>query len=222
MRNILQAVGVAISNIDNVPFKLNALLLDVCGSEIMRMSSRWNGIVQCSSHYYYYFSFSLSLSFSLSFSSPPPPPCLFLFGQNLFCTQQELTAQITAHYVSQGIREVYKVFGCLDVIGNPMKLFGHIGDGLTDLFYEPLQADDKLLALGRGAKSLGSHMIAGTAGAVTSITSTIGNSFAVLSMDAEYQRDRATARNAKKTALGRLGSGGLVPHISKHLIRQIK
>ena len=94
----------------------------------------------------------------------------------MFCTQAELLAQVRSHYTTQSIREVYKVLGSLDFLGNPVKLFGHLGHGLTDLFYEPFQADDTLMALGRGTKSLLANSAAGAVGVFGGITNAyVGN-----------------------------------------------
>ena len=90
--------------------------------------------------------------------------------QNVFATNAELSGQIIQHYTLQGLAEVYKVprmllvrgcsppqlFGCMEFLGNPVKLFGHLSDGattttiaprvidagVTDMFYEPFLADD--------------------------------------------------------------------------------
>ena len=51
-------------------------------------------------------------------------------------------------------------------------------------------------------------MLAGATGVVTSITSTLGNSFAALSMDADYQRSRKLAAARHRTAAQKLTHGG--------------
>jgi hypothetical protein len=48
----------------------------------------------------------------------------------------------------------------------------------------------------------------GATGVVTSITNTLGNSFAMLSMDTEYQRSRKLAAAKHRSAVGRLAHGG--------------
>eukprot|EP00911_Craspedida_sp_UC1_P002454 UC1_evm1s1827 len=146
IRDFLRAVGVAVSNIDDVPFRMNALIL-----------------------------------------------------RNCFATQEALVGEIVHHYTMEGIREGLKVLGCLDLIGNPVKLFGHLGDGITDLYYEPLL---------EGVQSMGAHAVAGAAGFVTSITGTIGNSLAVLSMDEDYQRARKHGSARHRSVAGQLEHGG--------------
>lgn len=147
IRDFLRAVGVAVSNIDGVPFRMNALILS-----------------------------------------------------NVFSTQESLTQEIVHHYTMEGIREGLKVLGCLDLIGNPVKLFGHLGDGITDLYYEPLL---------EGMQSMAANTVAGAAGFVTSITGTVGNSLAVLSMDDDFQRARKHDAARHRTVAGQLEHGGI-------------
>lgn len=147
IRDFLRAVGVAVSNIDGVPFRMNALIL-----------------------------------------------------RNVFATQESLTQEIVHHYTMEGIREGLKVLGCLDLIGNPVKLFGHLGDGITDLYYEPLL---------EGMQSMAANTVAGAAGFVTSITGTVGNSLAVLSMDDDFQRARKHDAARQRTVAGQLEHGGI-------------
>lgn len=45
--------------------------------------------------------------------------------------------QVVEHYTREGVREGLKILGCLDLVGNPVKFFGHISAGVEDLFYEP-------------------------------------------------------------------------------------
>jgi hypothetical protein len=95
-----------------------------------------------------------------------------LLLEDLFCTATELQGMVRSHYTSSGLRQIYALFGSLDILGSPVQLVGHLRQGISDLFYEPLQADDKLAALGMGAKSLLAHTAAGAAGTVSGLTNT--------------------------------------------------
>eukprot|EP00047_Mylnosiga_fluctuans_P009057 m.9855 g.9855 ORF g.9855 m.9855 type:complete len:3208 (+) comp2465_c0_seq1:50-9673(+) len=147
VKNMLKAVGVALSNIEGVPFKLAELSI-----------------------------------------------------RNVFCSQSELTSRLVAHYMETVIYELYKVLGCLDIIGNPVKLFGHLNTGISDLFTKP--------DLIEGFQSLASNAVAGTFGVVTGIASSVGNSLAVLSMDDDYQRKRREENLAHKSSGDEVLHGG--------------
>lgn len=83
----------------------------------------------------------------------------------------------------------------LDVIGNPVGLLLGIGEGVTDLFYEPFQGaiqgpEEFAEGLALGVKSLFGHAIGGAAGAASRITGTLGKGLAALTLDKEYQKKR--------------------------------
>jgi vacuolar protein sorting-associated protein 13A/C len=122
-----------------------------------------------------------------------------LIIKDAFSSKDELTSMITNHYVKQALREAYKIFGCLDFLGNPVKFFLHLGTGIFDFYYESFLD---------GVESMARNTLAGTTGTVTSITGTLGNTFATLSMDKDYSRSRRADNMRKKTAIGHLRYGG--------------
>ena len=87
IRFLPQAVGVAVAHIDNVPLRLNSLIL--------RVNSLFFTVVFLSVH----------LNFSICFNK-----------KNVFCPQSELVSRIINHYTKEGVKEVYKVcctvYGC--------------------------------------------------------------------------------------------------------------
>eukprot|EP00051_Salpingoeca_urceolata_P024411 m.428631 g.428631 ORF g.428631 m.428631 type:complete len:3311 (+) comp20233_c0_seq24:244-10176(+) len=146
VRNLLKAIGVALSNIEDVPIRLNSLMLE-----------------------------------------------------NVFCTQQEFVLDIQSHFTSQVLMELYKVLGCLDFIGNPVRSFSHLTTGFSDLFYEP-NVD--------GVLSAATGTLASATSAVSSIAGSVGNTLASLSMDEEYKKQRQLASARRKTAKDHLAFGG--------------
>jgi vacuolar protein sorting-associated protein 13A/C len=122
-----------------------------------------------------------------------------LILRNVFSPQSELSGQIVSHYVSAGIAQAYKVVLGFDFLGNPNKLFDHLTTGVSALYYEPFL---------EGIQSMASNTVAGAVGVVTSITGTLGNSFAALAMDDDYKRARQRAAAKQRTAVGELSHGG--------------
>lgn len=50
-----------------------------------------------------------------------------------------LKNRVIGHYTQQAIVQVHKILGSIDMLGNPVGLFNTMGEGVTDLFYEPYQ-----------------------------------------------------------------------------------
>lgn len=49
----------------------------------------------------------------------------------------DISMIIVNSYITQGITQIYKVLGSLDIIGNPVKLVRNVGGGFYDFVNEP-------------------------------------------------------------------------------------
>ena len=67
------------------------------------------------------------------------PRLAFFQREHQFLSQSELTSEVTAHYTGQAVKQLYVLVLGLDVIGNPFGLVVGLTDGVSDLFYEPVQ-----------------------------------------------------------------------------------
>lgn len=54
-------------------------------------------------------------------------------------TLPELQSRITYHYRQDVLRQLYRILGSADFIGNPVGLFTNVSSGVADIFYEPFQ-----------------------------------------------------------------------------------
>ncbi|GIY23535.1 vacuolar protein sorting-associated protein 13 [Caerostris darwini] len=113
----------------------------------------------------------------------------------VFMSQNQLVSEATSHYVSQAVKQLYMLVLGLDVIGNPVGLLMGLGEGVSDLFYEPFQGaiqgpEEFAEGLALGVKSLFGHAIGGAAGAASRITGTLGKGIAALTLDKDYQKKR--------------------------------
>lgn len=52
-------------------------------------------------------------------------------------TIPELQSRITYHYRQDVLRQLYRILGSADFIGNPVGLFTNVSSGVADIFYEP-------------------------------------------------------------------------------------
>ncbi|KAG8191289.1 hypothetical protein JTE90_003297 [Oedothorax gibbosus] len=113
----------------------------------------------------------------------------------VFMSQSQLISDATKHYAGQAVKQLYMLVLGLDVIGNPVGLLMGLGEGVTDLFYEPFQGaiqgpEEFAEGLALGVKSLFGHAIGGAAGAASRITGTLGKGIAALTLDKDYQKKR--------------------------------
>lgn len=59
---------------------------------------------------------------------------------HMFGSQVDLITRISKHYSRQIWNQLYKLFGSIELLGNPVSLISNIGTGVVELFYEPFYA----------------------------------------------------------------------------------
>lgn len=52
-------------------------------------------------------------------------------------TLPDIQARIIYHYRQEVLRQIYRVLGSADFLGNPVGLFTNVSSGVVDIFYEP-------------------------------------------------------------------------------------
>jgi hypothetical protein len=78
--------------------------------------------------------------------------------ENIYMSWYDLTWKIINPYITQGIVQIYKILGSLDIIGNPVNLINNITEGVYDFVAEPGEGIQKKYGLGIGkglAKGVG-------------------------------------------------------------------
>lgn len=135
--------------------------------------------------------------------------------ENAYGDVNTLIWPVINHYISQGILEAYKLFGSVEVLGNPVGLISNVSDGVSDFFYEPAQGlksspQDFAKGLGKGTSSLLTKGVGGTFGAASKITGSLSKGLSVLSMDDDFIASRRKkGRNKPKHAGDGLADGGM-------------
>ncbi|KAG8963047.1 hypothetical protein FRC03_003482 [Tulasnella sp. 419] len=115
-----------------------------------------------------------------------------------------LQERIIYHYKQEVIRQLYRVLGSADFIGNPVGLFTNVSSGVADIFYEPYKGvvmhGSKELGIGiaKGAASFAKKTVFGLTDSMTKFTSSIGKGLSAATFDAEYQRQRRLAQRKNK------------------------
>ncbi|KAL7683805.1 putative vacuolar protein sorting-associated protein [Plasmopara halstedii] len=122
-----------------------------------------------------------------------------LMIEHAFGTSSDLTRRVSKYYTRQLWKQLHKILGSFDFLGNPVGFLDHIGTGVRDFVYEPLEGlkiggKGFSKGLAKGTASLMSNTVDGTFDAASKISGTFGQGFANLSLDDHYQQNRARAR----------------------------
>ncbi|KAJ3800717.1 vacuolar protein sorting-associated protein 13 [Lentinula aff. detonsa] len=131
-------------------------------------------------------------------------------------TTPELQSRILLHYRQDVLRQLYRILGSADFIGNPVGLFTNVSSGVADIFYEPFNGvvmhGNKELGIGiaKGAASFVKKTVFGLSDSMTKFTSSVGKGLSAATFDSEYQaRRRMTQRrNKPKHAIYGVTAGG--------------
>ena len=110
----------------------------------------------------------------------------------------DLVSEMSRHYTSQAIKQMYVILLGLDVIGNPFGLAVGVARSVEDLFYEPFQGavegpSEFAEGLAIGVRSVFSGVVGGAAGTVSKITGALGKGLASLTFDEKFQQKRREA-----------------------------
>lgn len=102
-----------------------------------------------------------------------------------------INQKLINHYKNTVIKQFYKIFGSLNIIGNPIGLFRNISTGIKDLKDKPSEGFVQgPLEFGKGiaegTSSLIAHSIGGALNSVSKVTGTISTGLAVLAFDKEF------------------------------------
>lgn len=86
---------------------------------------------------------------------------------HLFKTDVELAKTLQEHYLNSFMRQVYKIVGSLDLVGNPIGLVSSLGNGVRDFFFEPAHA---LITNPTEIRKIGRGVMKGTMSLVTNVS----------------------------------------------------
>ncbi|CAE6488407.1 unnamed protein product [Rhizoctonia solani] len=114
-----------------------------------------------------------------------------------------LQERIIYHYRQEVLRQLYRVLGSADFLGNPVGLFTNVSGGVADIFYEPYKGvvmhGNKELGIGIAkASSFVKKTVFGVTDSMTKVTSSIGKGLSAATFDDEYQRQRRLAQRTNK------------------------
>lgn len=93
--------------------------------------------------------------------------------EDLHTSPESLASQLVAKYRGEALRQMHKVVGSADFIGNPVGLFNNISAGVQDVFYEPYQG----ILVGEGIDALGIGLAKGAKSLVKKTVFSVSDSF---------------------------------------------
>ena len=119
---------------------------------------------------------------------------------------QKYIETISHNYVYQGIRQVYRLLGSSDMLGNPIRLMGKLGTGVFEFISEPMKGllqGPKSLPGGvkKGVKSLVGNIVGGGMHTVSTIT---GNLYNVVNKVKGEQHQDISSEKIKGSIVGGL------------------
>ena len=97
---------------------------------------------------------------------------------NIYGDISDIMNQVLAKYKQDILVQIMKIFGAIDLFGNPIRLISNLGTGVQDFFQKPIQGIIKgplegAVGVVDGSFSLVRHTVDGTFGAASKITSGI-------------------------------------------------
>ena len=119
-----------------------------------------------------------------------------------FAGLQALLGMIQEHYTQEVLRQVLKIIGSADFLGNPIGILNHTAMGMKEFVSEVTGGN-----VVSGGISLAAHMTHGLADSASKLTGSISSGLGAVTMDKEYQISQARERSADKDFAGHLASG---------------
>jgi len=132
---------------------------------------------------------------------------------NIFGTPQEIHFLLSNHYYERIRQNFFTMIGSSNILGNPHNFISHLGTGVQDFFYKPiegivqgpLEGGKGLLV---GTASLFQNTVQGFFGSTSKITYSLSKGLLFLTDDADYINKREEENREKpKNALEGLGLG---------------
>ncbi|KZT65144.1 vacuolar protein sorting-associated protein 13 [Daedalea quercina L-15889] len=130
-------------------------------------------------------------------------------------TLPDLQNRIMHHYRQEILRQLYRILGSADFIGNPVGLFNNVSSGVADIFYEPfngavMHGNSELgVGIAKGAASFVKKTVFGFSDSFTKFTSSVGKGLSATTFDPEYQLRRRMnqRRNRPRHAIYGVAAG---------------
>ena len=135
-----------------------------------------------------------------------------VFLENLKVSTPMLVTLIREHYNNEFFRQVLKIAGYADVLGNPIGLFNNISSGVSDIFYKPYQGyfmndrpEELGISIAQGGVSFLKKSVFGLSDSFSKFTGSVAKGLAAATQDKDFQRARLLQQ--RKNRVNQDGNG---------------
>lgn len=130
----------------------------------------------------------------------------------MFESPGEIFSSIKNFYVNETLKQVYKIIGSIDFVGNPTTIISSFVSGVRDLVVVPATAIMKSptdvnqvgIEVAKGTISFFSHSTSGIFGFLAKMSASAGQTVAILSLDSEYRQWHRDTVVSEATDLNRV------------------
>jgi hypothetical protein len=122
---------------------------------------------------------------------------------NIYGNMSEILSNVLYIYGQNTLLQFMKMFGSIDILGNPLNLLHNLGTGVKDFFQKPIKGIVKGPLEGakgvlHGSISLVKHTVEGTFTTTSKITSGISKGILYITQDDDYINDREKKKITEK------------------------
>ena len=114
---------------------------------------------------------------------------------NIFGTPNDIVFQLKSHYMQRLKKNLFNIVGSSNILGNPANFVNHLGTGVQDFFYMPINGIVKGPLEGgkgivMGTRSLIKNTVQGTFGSASKVLSSVSNGLLLITNDGEFINNR--------------------------------
>jgi hypothetical protein len=122
---------------------------------------------------------------------------------NIYGNLNEIMSNVLYNYSQSALTQIMKMFGGIEILGNPINLMQNLGTGVKDFFQKPIKGIVKGPLEGAkgvidGSLSLVKHTVEGTFTTTSKITSGISKGILYITQDDDYINDREKKKITEK------------------------
>ncbi|KAL7555284.1 hypothetical protein ACHAWF_018921 [Thalassiosira exigua] len=125
---------------------------------------------------------------------------------HVYESEGEIFKSLKGWYSSDALRQIYKILGSLDFVGNPTMVLTSFRTGLRDFFLQPsrefkhITKNPSRVGVGvlKGTLSLLSNSASGIFGFASNLGATVGHTATTLTLDSHFQRLRSEQKAAQQ------------------------
>ena len=124
--------------------------------------------------------------------------------KNLLQPRTQFFKSVASHYKANAIRELYKIVGSVELLGNPAMLIGSLRAGFKEMFFDPMvvlfkKPKDFISAIKQGAVGLIRHTFYGLFKSAGTFTKGIGKAITSFTFDSKFKSGLKNMRPRKRS-----------------------